>query len=111
MRTKTIILDHPIILRGGPVSELTMPEPTIAIEEDALTMVTGLGRTQNPLTSEMCMFSLLVEVPYDVIRTMRSGDYQKLRDAYAALTRPKLPLAPPVADGTPPKNSSPSDEA
>lgn len=108
MRSRTITLDHPLTLRGGPVSELTMPEPTMAVEEDALTMAIDLGRSQNPLTSEMCLYSVLVEVPYDVIRTMRAADYQKLRDAYAALTRPQKA---PVENGTPPENLPHSVEA
>lgn len=109
MRTVTIPLDAPVIVGGKPLAELTMKEPTMAEEEDSMAMAVDMGRGQVPLTNEMCMYSLLCSVPYDVIRTMTSADYAKLRDAYGAFVRPTHPGR--SRHGTPKTNSEPSAAA
>lgn len=109
MRTVTIPLDNPVVVGGKPLADLTMKEPTMAEEEDSMAMAVDMGRGQVPLTNEMCMYSLLCSVPYDVIRTMTSADYAKLRDAYGRFTRPTK--ARGRSGGTPKTNSEPCEPA
>lgn len=96
----TIHLVNPITLKGVPVSQLTMREPSMAEEEDSMAMAIDMGRGQNPLTNEMFMYSLLCSIPYDAIRVMKSVDYHKLRSAYGEFVRPQPVRATDV--GTPP---------
>lgn len=108
MRTVTIPLSHPLTVGGKPLAELTMSEPTMAEEEDSMAMAVDMGRGQVPLTNEMCMYSLLCNVPYDAIRTMTSADYQQLREAYGRFTRPTKARR---GRGTPKTNSEPCEPA
>lgn len=108
MRTIAITLENPLRVKGADVSELIMKEPTMAEEEDSMALAVDMGRGNVPLTNEMCMYSLLCNVPYDAIRAMTSADYEKLRRAYNGFVRPTRRTARP---GTPPKNSASSAPA
>ena len=92
MRTVTIALSRPLRLKTGEIFELEMKEPTMAEEEDSMAMAVDMGRGQVPLTTEMCMYALLCNVPYSAIRSMPSVDYEKLRNAYQSFVRPTGPL-------------------
>lgn len=107
-RTTTITLDNPLRLKGGDVFELEMKEPTMAEEEDSMALAVDMGRGNVPLTNEMCMYSLLCNVPYESVRTMTSADYEKLRRAYNGFVRPIGRAASRGNSGTPPKNSGSS---
>ena len=107
-RTTTITLDNPLRLKGGDVFELEMKEPTMAEEEDSMALAVDMGRGNVPLTNEMCMYSLLCNVPYESVRTMTSADYEKLRRAYNGFVRPIGRTASRRNSGTPPKNSGSS---
>lgn len=109
MNPITITLDNPVAVGGKSLAALTMREPTMAEEEDAMAQAVDLGRGTVPLTTEMCMYGLLCGIPYDAVRSMKSTDYQKLRDAYQRFTRPTG--TPRPEPGTPGKNSGPSDAA
>lgn len=131
MNPITIPLDAPLAVGGKSLAALTMREPTMAEEEDAMAQAVDLGRGMVPLTTEMCMYASLCNVPYDAVRSMKSVDYQKLRDAYQRFTRPTATRpedagglcpsrtqgvaggeAPRLKDaGTPDENSEPSDAA
>ncbi len=108
MRTVTIALSRPLRLKTGEIFELEMKEPTMADEEDSMAMAVDMGRGQVPLTNEMCMYAMLCNVPYEAIRSMHSGDYEKLRVAYRDFVRPTI--APSMSLGTPNANSDVSGE-
>lgn len=109
MKNATIPLDNPLTISGASITTLSMREPTMAEEEDAMSMAVDLGRGTVPLTTEMCMYALLCNISYDAVRGMKSADYQKLRDAYQRFTRPTGTSRP--EPGTPDGNSEPSDAA
>lgn len=88
MNTVSITLNTPLVLGGKTLDSLTMREPTMAEEEDAMAQAVDLGRGTVPLTTEMCMYALLCNISYDAVRGLKSADYQKLRDAYQRFTRP-----------------------
>lgn len=107
-RTTAITLDNPLRVGGADVFELEMKEPTMAEEEDSMALAVDMGRGNVPLTNEMCMYSLLCNVPYEAVRTMTSADYEKLRRAYNGFVRPIGRAESRRNSGTPPKNSGSS---
>lgn len=117
MRTQLITLSQAVTVGGVPVTTLTMREPTIGVEEDALSMAVSLGRESNILTTEICLLSRLTGVTYDAVRQMPQHDYVKLRSAYDVLARPTEPKTADqsqpeaVPDQTLPASSKPSDAA
>ena len=112
MREETIKLFKPFTIAGNRITELTMREPNMGIEEDAAQDAITIGRGNNPICGEMCTFSRLCGVKYEDIRAMPTSDYEKLRAAYQRLC---LPLSCeaflPARDGTQEPNSEPSEKA
>ena len=81
MKTKELELLEPIIIQGQPTKKLTVRMPTVGDEEDSMEMAIMFGRASNTMTLEMCLFSKITGVPYDVLRTMDAHNYGLIRDA------------------------------
>lgn len=110
MREEKIILSKPLSVAGSPVAELTMREPTMAVEEDATQDAILFGRGNNPITGEMCTFARLCGIKYEDIRALPTPDYEKLRAAYQRLCAPlSFAASPPEPDGTPRKSFAASE--
>lgn len=85
MNTATVTLREPVQTAGQEVTEVTLRRATVGDEEDAMQQAIQLKRGKNPVTVEMCLFSRVTRLPYDVIRTMNGVDYAALREAHNRL--------------------------
>ncbi|MDR2503770.1 MAG: phage tail assembly protein [Deltaproteobacteria bacterium] len=102
---KSIHFSSPLKIGGAARATLDMRDPCMGDEEDALSMAQDMGRGENALTVEMCLLSRLCGLRYEETRSMRSADYKRLREAYAALAgdggaknaEPEAEEAPPPA--------------
>ena len=110
MREEKNTLFKPMTVSGKQVSELSMREPNMGIEEDAAQDAIAIGRGNNPICGEMFTFARLCGVKYEDIRAMPTSDYEKLRAAYQRLCLP-LPREAflPARDGTQKASSEPSE--
>lgn len=100
MKEKTIDLLEPITVKGEERTTVTIRRSTVGDEEDAMEMAIKLNRPKNSVTVEICMFSKLTRLPYDVIRGMCGQDYTALREALNELNSPEDPtVTPPETDG------------
>lgn len=82
MKKEIIRLVEPIEIGGKQTGEIEMRASTIGDEEDALQMAIQMKRSANNLTVEMCLYSILTNVPFDKIRMMNSADYAALRQTH-----------------------------
>ncbi|MDL2279068.1 phage tail assembly protein [Desulfovibrio sp. OttesenSCG-928-G11] len=102
-----ITLSAPLIVGGKPHPALSIRASTVGDEEDAQALAVNLGRPEVPLTTELCLFSIVTDVSYDDLRALPTSDYEKLRAAYKRVNRPR-PLqaaAPKTPQEAPPETS------
>lgn len=88
MKEKTIDLLEPVTVGGVEMPQVSIRRSTVGDEEDAMEMAIRLKRPKNSVTVEVCMFSKLTKLPYDVVRSMCGQDYTALRDALSELNTP-----------------------
>ena len=81
MEKKIVKLQTPITIGGVEKTEVEVRASTIGDEEDALQEALRLKKGKNALTIEMCLFSKVSKIPYDVLRSMNRADYGAIRDA------------------------------
>ena len=88
-----VVFDKALIVSGKEIREVVMSTPTIGVEEDAMDNAIAAGRSENPIAAEAFLYSALTGIPYDVLRTLPSYEYAKLRAAYDTVNRPTAPQA------------------
>ena len=81
MVKKIVKLQTPITIGGVEKTEVEVRASTIGDEEDALQQAIQLKKGKNALTIEMCLFSKVSKIPYDVLRSMNRADYGAIRVA------------------------------
>ena len=81
MENKKIVLSRPVIVNGKEITELEVRPVTVGDEEDAMQDAVNMKRSKNSVTVEMCVFARATRLPFDAIRSMRSIDYVKIRQA------------------------------
>lgn len=103
MKEKSITLLEPVLVGGEERREISIRRSTVGDEEDAMDMAIRLKRPKNSVTVEVCMFSKLTRLPYDVIRNMCGQDYTALREALNELNAVEGggPTMTPETDGMP----------
>lgn len=79
MLKKIVKLQEPITISSVETSEVEVRASTIGDEEDALQQAIQLKKGKNALTIEMCLFSKVSKIPYDVLRSMNRADYGAIR--------------------------------
>ncbi len=99
-KTITVPLSRPVRVAGKDIAEVSVRESTIGDEEDALQEAVQIKRGNNPLSIEMLLLARMASLPYDVLRSMPSSDYIRLRDAYNSLSQGDREANPTSGTGT-----------
>ena len=99
-RVEKIVLDEPVELRGKQVTEIEVRRPTVADEEDAMEQAIQLDKADNRITLEICIYSRVTGLKYEVLRKMDADDFVKIRTAYARVVAPLAHNAPDASSET-----------
>lgn len=87
-RVKQVVLREPLTIGGQRYTSIDVRRPCVGDEEDAMEQALAMGRGENRVTMELCLYSLLTQIPYDQLRTMDADDYRNIRDAVRDVSRP-----------------------
>lgn len=83
-----VTLHEPLTIGGKTYTAIDVRRPCVGDEEDAMDQALAMGKGENRVTLELCLYSKITLIPYDVLRTMDADDYRSIRDAAVELARP-----------------------
>ncbi|MFO7595506.1 MAG: phage tail assembly protein [Desulfocurvibacter africanus] len=82
--TRTIGLAHPIQVKGGEIREVGLRMSRKVRDNLAAARLARdtYGRDHGTAESEVCLFSILTDLPVEAIEELDMEDYGKLQEAY-----------------------------
>ena len=83
-----VTLRELLTIGGKTYTTIDVRRPCVGDEEDAMDQALAMGKGENRVTLELCLYSKITLIPYDVLRAMDADDYRAIRDAAVELTRP-----------------------
>jgi len=87
-KVEQVTLKEPLTIGGQTFTTIDVRRPCVGDEEDAMEQAISMGRGENRVTLEICLFSILTSIPYDKLRGMDAEDYTAIRKAADAVSRP-----------------------
>ena len=104
-KVEQVTLNEPLTIGGKTYTTIDVRRPCVGDEEVAMEQAISMGRGENRVTLEMCLFSILTGIPYDQLRGMDADDYTAIRKAADAVSRPTKKEEPAAEDPQEQKNA------
>lgn len=110
IKTKTIRLDHSVVVDGKETAELAMRDSRKVRESLTAARLArdAYGRGYGSEETEVCLFAVLCGVDVRVIEDLDMSDYAKLQEAYAG--EGFTPARPISGAGSSPSGAMPAGD-